>query len=183
MRREKRAGGRVSSDRDGGEDAGAVVALGPGCRRSPATSVFRNAEHARCEGWGVGGAPHLPSAKHGGMGHAAVGPAEESPATGGNPSRDHRRRCRARRRVHRKDGGVDESDMGERTSDRRQGRQVAESLRNAMLRQIWLVPSLPSPLPDQQPRPCGQMQYGNQVENHLVGELPDLVPKYPLGCQ
>jgi hypothetical protein len=83
MRREKRAGGRVGGNRDGGEDAGAVVALGPGCRRSPATSLFRNAEKASCVG-GVGGVPHVPSTKHWGMGRDAVGPAEASPADGGN---------------------------------------------------------------------------------------------------
>jgi hypothetical protein len=97
-RLEKYSEAKKCDERDRGKATGAFVALGPSIGNHPrrASSATRKVRVAG----GVDGATHLPSATHWGMRCGVVGPAEASPASGGNPSRDHLRRSRARRRVH-----------------------------------------------------------------------------------
>ena len=76
-----------SNNRDRGEDAGMVVAVGPAAT-GPKRRAYSATRKKRIAG-GVDGALHLPCAKHWGMRCGVVDPDEVSPAAGGNPSRDH----------------------------------------------------------------------------------------------
>ena len=85
--RRKTGPDREGSNRDRGEDAGAVVAVDP-VATGPKRRAYSATRKKRVAG-GVDRAPHLPCAKHWGMRCGVVDPDEASSAAGGNPSRGH----------------------------------------------------------------------------------------------